>query len=92
MSDSPEHNRMYAQFCGPRLEKIDKDLSNLHKEVQGVKDERAELSIAIERLRGRIENGLTSRVKSIDSLQRWQMGILAAIFLAIAGAMIAKVF
>lgn len=46
------------------------------------------LAVQVARIEGKLDNGLSSRVRLIERMQWWQIGIMVAFFAFVLGAMV----
>ncbi len=83
-----DHDETYARFCGPRFDGLDRSVSSL------VSDVNARMDAVSNDVHGRIDdmdekrirpmevklsNGFDSRIKNVETMQWWQLGLTVAI-------------
>lgn len=81
------HERVYAAFCGPHFQRLNDSMREGFERID--RDLHGDNGIEV-RLRGveiKTSNGFDARIKFIEKMQWWQLGVLVALVTSIMAAL-----
>lgn len=72
-----DHDKTYERFCGPRFGELVKSVNHLSHEVHDridVLDEKH-----VRPMEAKFHNGFDVRIKNVEKMQWWQLGLMVTI-------------